>query len=47
VSLPPANPDRGFKLMKIAGIRTSLSMPRTHPSSGDAARFGGKSHQNA
>jgi len=25
-SLPPANPNRGFELMKIAGVETSLGM---------------------
>jgi hypothetical protein len=34
-SLPPANPSRGFELMKIADVRTSLSMMRAHANGGD------------
>jgi hypothetical protein len=33
--------------MKIADVRTSLSMMRAHANGGDEARFDEKSHQNA
>jgi hypothetical protein len=33
--------------MKIARVRTSLSMMRAHASGSGNARFGKKSHQNA
>ena len=44
---PPGNPNRGFELMKIVVVGTSLSMMRAHANGDDVARFDTKSHQNA
>jgi hypothetical protein len=44
-SLPRANPNRGFELMKIAGIRLSLSMMRTKRTGAGATGSAEKPHR--